>query len=38
MDDACEWFDATQVITDEERMIIGRTNAMNYFNLHFLDE
>ena len=38
MEDACDWFDATQVITDEERLQIGRTNAINYFNLDFLND
>ena len=33
MEDAAEWFDATQVITDEERVKIGRTNAIELFNL-----
>ncbi len=33
MEDACEWFDATPVINDEERLKIGRTNAVDYFNL-----
>ncbi len=33
MEDACEWFDATKVINDEERLKIGRTNAVDYFNL-----
>ncbi len=38
MEDACGWFDATQVITEEERLQIGRTNAIDYFNLHFLED
>jgi 2,3-dihydroxybenzoate decarboxylase len=38
MRDACEWFDTTKVITEEERLQIGRTNAINYFNLDFLDD
>jgi hypothetical protein len=33
MEDACEWFDATQVIDDKQRLQIGRTNAINFFNL-----
>ena len=33
MEDAAEWFDATEVISDEERVKIGRTNAIKYFNL-----
>jgi 2,3-dihydroxybenzoate decarboxylase len=36
MEDACDWFDATQVISEDERLRIGRTNAINYFNLDFL--
>ena len=34
MEDAAEWFDATQVITDEDRVKIGRTNAIELFNLN----
>ncbi|MFP6711059.1 MAG: amidohydrolase family protein [Rhodospirillales bacterium] len=33
MEDACDWFDATDVINDEQRLQIGRTNAINYFKL-----
>lgn len=33
MEDAADWFDNTQVITDEERLQIGRTNAIKLFNL-----
>ncbi len=33
MEDAADWFDATTVITDEERMQIGRTNAIELFKL-----
>jgi gamma-resorcylate decarboxylase len=38
MEDACDWFDATQSITDEERLQIGRTNAIKYFKLDFLND
>jgi len=33
MEDAAEWFDATNVLTDEERRKIGRGNAIRLFNL-----
>ena len=33
MQDASDWFDTTSVISDEERMRIGRTNALEYFGL-----
>ena len=33
MEDAADWFDASSVITDEERVQIGRTNAINLFDL-----
>ena len=33
MEDAADWFDATDVITDEERVQIGRTNASELFKL-----
>jgi predicted TIM-barrel fold metal-dependent hydrolase len=33
MEDAADWFDATDVITDEERRAIGRDNAMRLFRL-----
>tara|TARA_B100000475_G_scaffold123177_1_gene89964 strand:- start:125 stop:799 length:675 start_codon:yes stop_codon:yes gene_type:complete len=33
MEDACEWFDSTNVISEEDRVKIGRTNAIKYFNL-----
>jgi gamma-resorcylate decarboxylase len=33
MEDASEWFDNTTVITDEERLQIGRTNAIELFKL-----
>ncbi|MFT5500821.1 MAG: putative TIM-barrel fold metal-dependent hydrolase [Woeseiaceae bacterium] len=33
MEDAAEWFDSSGVVSDEERIKIGRTNAMEYFNL-----
>ena len=37
MEDACDWFDTTQVVSDAERLQIGRTNAINFFNLDFLE-
>ena len=37
MEDACDWFDKTQVVSDAERLQIGRTNAINFFNLDFLE-
>ena len=33
MEDAANWFDATDVISDEERIKIGRENAIRLFNL-----
>ncbi len=33
MEDAADWFDNTDVITDEERIQIGRQNAINLFKL-----
>jgi predicted TIM-barrel fold metal-dependent hydrolase len=33
MEDAAEWFDATTVITDEERRKLGRGNAIRLFGL-----
>lgn len=33
MEDAADWYDATDVITDEERVQIGRTNAIELFKL-----
>lgn len=33
MQDAADWFDATDVISDEERLKIGRTNAIELFDL-----
>ena len=33
MEDAADWYDATDVITDEERVRIGRTNAIELFKL-----
>jgi 2,3-dihydroxybenzoate decarboxylase len=33
MEDAADWFDNTQVISDEERLQIGRKNAIELFNL-----
>lgn len=33
MEDAADWFDSTRVITDEERLQIGRKNAIRLFNL-----
>ena len=33
MQDAATWYDATQEITDEDRIRIGRTNAIEYFGL-----
>jgi 2,3-dihydroxybenzoate decarboxylase len=33
MEDATDWYDATDVITDEERVKFGRTNAIGLFNL-----
>ena len=33
MEDACEWFDSTTVISEKDRIKIGRTNAIKYFDL-----
>ena len=33
MEDAADWFDATDVITEDEKQAIGRTNAMRLFQL-----
>jgi len=33
MEDGCGWYDATQVIGDEQRTRIGRDNAITLFNL-----
>ena len=33
MEDAAGWYDATDVVTDEERVQIGRTNAIELFKL-----
>ena len=33
MEDAADWYDATAVITDEERVQIGRSNAIELFKL-----
>ena len=33
MEDAARWFDGTDVIDDEDRTRIGRTNALRYFGL-----
>ena len=33
MEDAADWYDATDVITAEEKVKIGRTNAINLFGL-----
>lgn len=34
MDDAADWFDATTELSAEERLKIGRTNAIKLFNLN----
>ena len=34
MEDASDWYDNTEVISDEERQKIGRTNAIKLFNLN----
>ena len=36
MEDGCSWFDATAVISDEERVKIGRENAIKLFKLSHL--
>lgn len=33
MEDAASWFDATDVISDEQKLAIGRTNAIRLFGL-----
>ena len=33
--DAAEWYDATEVISDEDRVKMGRTNAISFWNLDF---
>ena len=33
MEDAADWYDATDVVTDEERVQIGRSNAIELFKL-----
>ena len=33
MEDAADWYDATDVISDEQRLKMGRTNAIKLFNL-----
>lgn len=33
MEDAADWYDSTDVITDEQRLKIGRTNAIRLFDL-----
>jgi len=33
MKDAADWYDETPIVTDEERVRIGRTNAIKLFNL-----
>jgi hypothetical protein len=33
MEDAADWFDNTSEITAEEKLKIGRTNAINLFKL-----
>jgi 2,3-dihydroxybenzoate decarboxylase len=33
MEDAADWYDATDVISDEQRIKMGRTNAIKLFNL-----
>ena len=33
MEDAADWFDATDVVSEEDRLKIGRTNAIDLFNL-----
>ena len=33
MEDASDWYDATDVITDEQKLKIGRTNAIKLFDL-----
>lgn len=34
MEDAAGWFDSTQVISNEQRLQLGRTNAIQLFNLN----
>jgi hypothetical protein len=33
MEDAAGWYDNTDVISNEDRLRIGRTNALNLLNL-----
>ena len=33
MQDAADWFDNTSVLSDEERVKVGRTNAARLFKL-----
>ena len=33
MEDAADWYDATSVVSDKDRLQIGRTNAINLFKL-----
>jgi predicted TIM-barrel fold metal-dependent hydrolase len=34
MEDAADWFDATDVLSAEEKRKIGRNNAVRLFNLN----
>lgn len=34
MQDASDWYDATSIVSDEDRVKIGRTNAIELFNLN----
>jgi predicted TIM-barrel fold metal-dependent hydrolase len=33
MEDAADWFDATDVISDEQKRAVGRDNAVRLFKL-----
>ena len=33
MEDAADWYDATEIISAEDKRKIGRTNAIELFNL-----
>jgi 2,3-dihydroxybenzoate decarboxylase len=33
MEDASDWYDATPIVSDEDRVKIGRTNAIELFKL-----
>ena len=33
MEDAADWYDATKVVSKEDKLKIGRTNAIELFNL-----